>query len=437
MITSILGLGFALAWTLCNTCLAQVWVESRPRALAGAMGGSPEIEVFLRASDCPTLKTEVAALQAWKHARDGKELTLEVDCRQSPAPHEISIQALLPAKAASLHGQRARCEGPNCWNAALHESGVLSHIMHTNGDQFKSLLNTHCHLRKAEEGEVPQPGDVAAIRKKQQGGQWSEVHGFIYIGQTAFSKNDMGSASPWLLRPIETEYTNYGYSHDKACLNPSLTALPADCTTFVSFYRCDREFKLDNELGREDPELAALNMTVAACARHGSGSPESVSLTGLKKVNALLNAVRSTSPVLTPWANSLAQQFELSGAYFHQKKQSQELSLSAPAGGGSDSSSFRPPTLKVVINSNDNDQLENYLNLHPDTTPAIALDEAVKAQNITAIRWLMKTKNAKPQVEGTPVPNDKIDLYLNHLGVAEGEQRRAVKLIIIKGQLGK
>jgi len=400
--------------------------------------------LFLKASDCATLKTEVEALKAWKRSRKEAVPPIEIDCAKTPVLRELPVQSLLPSRAASIQGSYPACEGPNCWNSALHESGVLSEIRYIDGAEFTALLKSRCHLRDSFLGDPPQPGDVAAIRELQPDGRsWREIHGFIYIGQTAFSKNDMGKSSSWGLRPIEVEYSQYGYQGQPECLGPPLHRLPPGCRIFVSFYLCDRSFEVSDELGDLDPELKALarlHERVVSCVREGSGSPLTIRLTEWPGVSNFLNELGKKSPDLSPFAQSVGRQFVLVGAQFHEEEQACRASPKPPAEhslvvqsrrGGHHADDEGSQSLESVIDLDDTEALDAYLKAHPEVNPAQALDGAVKKLKLRLTRWLLG-HHTKPNLPASSSVEASIDAYLTHLEVPEGIYKSSFRQLIRK-----
>ncbi len=383
--------------------------------------------LILKAQDCSSLKKQIKDIISWKIARGELVRVVEIDCDKTPSLNEYQIQTLIPRKVFELYNRRASCEGPNCWNAALYEVDVLSKVRFSGSSEFTHLLNTNCKLRSSKDGELPQPGDVAAIRQREQDGKWTEVHGFISVGQLAFSKNDMGEGSPWLLRSIADEFSIWGFGGEPECLSPDLGQIPLSCKRIVSFYHCDRRFDTDSS------PLAELEQVVSDCATGRNLNTSPIDLTKLEEVTEVLLKIGRASPELLPTAQSLQSQYALGGAALHMRRVQARSSASPDL-------TISPPELlegdpfRSMVEAGDIERLQDFkerggnLNrkiLSERKNSLTALHIAVKRGDLRLVRWLRKNGadlSAKDSLGNTPID------YLGQ--VNDVELRRGLVLLL-------
>ncbi len=383
--------------------------------------------LILNAPDCVSLKQQLKEIVSWKVARGEEVMLVEIDCQKTPNLRQYQIQNLVPAKVLELHNRRASCEGPNCWNAALYEVDVLSKLRFSGSNEFTHLLSTHCKLRSAKAGELTQSGDVAAIRQRDHDGKWTEVHGFISVGQLAFSKNDMGEGSPWLLRSVTDEFSIWGFGGEPECLSPDLGQIPLSCKRIVSFYHCDRRFDTDSS------PVAELEQVVSDCATGRNLSSSPIDLSKLEEVTEVLSKIGRASPELLPTVQSLQNQYALSGAALHMRRVRARSSASPDL-------TIGPPELidgdpfRSMVEAGDIERLQEFkerggnLNrkiLNASKNSLTALHIAVKRGDLRLVKWLRKNGadlSVKDSLGSTPID------YLGQ--VSDVEVRRGLALLL-------
>jgi hypothetical protein len=269
---------------------------------------------------------------------------------------------------------------------------------------------------------------VGAIRQRLPDGQWKEIHGFIFIGATAFSKNDMGDSSPWKVRPLADEYSTWGYQESAECRNPALDRVPVQCQVFVSFYQCEKSFDI------EDSPLNALDLMVSDCALAGERSPSPVSLGLFNDVSHALQAIGRESPELRPTAESLERQYAIAGAFLHSRR---VRASSSPVSSGF--SAIQPieetSSIEAVIESGDVDRLRVLIHPGGDVNRPVTgfgivngtvLHLAVKKGNLGLVRWLLKNG-------ADPTKRDSAGLLpLDYAADIENEQLRAMMARVLR-----
>ena len=85
--------------------------------------------------------------------------------------------------------------------------------------------------KEVHENEIPQPGDIAAVRDSQL----NEVHASIFITEELFfSKNALTTLASYQLQSSIGIFSIFPVPF--ACRHRS--GSPSDCTTYVNYYRC-------------------------------------------------------------------------------------------------------------------------------------------------------------------------------------------------------
>jgi len=197
-------------------------------------------QIYLKAPDCEALSAMVDAIQVWNKRRGEAPEDLRIDCEQTSGLRKIEITSILPKAVQDFYGISPICDGPNCWNWSLFESKLSSALRFVGSDEWNFYLKTYCKIRNVERGEMPVPGDIAAIRNRNEGGRVSEVHGFIYIDQMACTKNGYSNASSYLIEPIEDVFDLYNVGSETDC-RVGLRNPPDSCETYVNYYSCSKE----------------------------------------------------------------------------------------------------------------------------------------------------------------------------------------------------
>lgn len=349
--------------------------------------------ILLHAERCEKLLPALKSISQWKMARGESVPGVDLDCKARPDLRDFEITHLVPTLALELHGRDPFCEGPNCWNAALYEARVLPHLRFSDSSEFAQILGTQCQLRGLVPGDLPYPGDIAAIRERTDGRTWKEVHGFIFVGPLSFSKNDMGKSSPWRMRTLAEEHEAYGYMPQPECESPDLSNIPASCYRFVSYYHCNGQVKLEHS------PLGSLDEFVSDCtsAREGMKSP--VDLLHLDEISDLLEQVRVTSPALSPTVESLGRQFQLTGAELHVQRYRGRSMTSPETLAIAELPEFSMNPFEKIIENGDLGALKEFLESGGDINRIVspekgdgrtALHLAVLNKDFSLLRWLLR-----------------------------------------------
>ncbi len=245
----------------------------------------PEGPIYLTAPNCQMLEKEVNAIKRWALSRGEFPESLEVDCSKNPSPTRVDITPIIPKAIQSYYGQVSGCNGPNCYNAALLDQGLLKVPRHTIPDEWGYYLSNFCVERKLN--EEPEPGDIVAIKKKLSANSFEHVHGFVYIGETSCSKNGLNRDKPCLIQPFEKVLQIYDVDSDPSCRKAK--GIPPHCNIYVNYYRCSQ---IEHRLNEKVLEVEAL---YSRCALRPL---ESMIPLDLKKLSTALIALEYSVPEL-------------------------------------------------------------------------------------------------------------------------------------------
>lgn len=133
---------------------------------------------------------------------------------------------LLLAKAESV--PMAHISGPNCWNQALVDAGLLSVHRYTSPKEFKRLLNQYCVPTS-----IPTKGSLGRITLRGE-----EYHAFTWISEEyVYAKNSFGAYEVPRMMNFEEMYQTYPLP--VACRDPRVNN--QDCEMRLSYYNCQPE----------------------------------------------------------------------------------------------------------------------------------------------------------------------------------------------------
>lgn len=137
-----------------------------------------------------------------------------------PGGCEADITPCVPGLVSRYQGVYPRAVGPNCWNLALVNSGILPGLRYTTEQEMSFYL--HSPMCRKLQDQERRAGDIASIAKKSES-QHQEIHAFIYISDDiAYSKNGSAGDDPFGLQPMKDILSLYGAPPNS-----------------LSFYRCD------------------------------------------------------------------------------------------------------------------------------------------------------------------------------------------------------
>lgn len=134
---------------------------------------------------------------------------------------------------------KSKLSGPNCWNSSLYNSGLTSALHHTDGYEFRSVIESSL----CQKVDVPQAGDIVALRRANakghilKGAHYSEIHGYTYIDEeNGLSKNGTNSDVGYDILSHESILSSYAASQKKDC---RIQNIPKEhCVMVQEFYRC-------------------------------------------------------------------------------------------------------------------------------------------------------------------------------------------------------
>ncbi|MEO5968372.1 MAG: ankyrin repeat domain-containing protein [Bdellovibrionia bacterium] len=195
--------------------------------------------VIIRASDCPTLKSEIDSLSEYYHMHSKGAASIGVDCTQTPELTALNVAPLIPSHVHKQYRFGYSCNGPNCFNSSLIDQKLENDPRFTSSAELMSTVQTSCRERKSTDSA--HPGDMAIIKKNSRTSSGalttSPLHAFTYIGNTAFSKNGFQKQHTWTLQPLKTVLSAYKVDLNPECHNTK--GAHDTCSVFVSYYQCD------------------------------------------------------------------------------------------------------------------------------------------------------------------------------------------------------
>ncbi|MBF0314687.1 MAG: ankyrin repeat domain-containing protein [Oligoflexia bacterium] len=234
--------------------------------------------IVIFAPTCMELKAEVEAIKLWSKNRDENSLhedenhkKIVLDCSQKPEVSSVDVTSILPNFVKTFHNKKAKCDGPNCFNAALIEQKLLpsTSTRFSNAVEFYEHTQKYCTLRGAE---GPMPGDLGFIKEQITATSANVVHGFTYVGQLCFSKNGLSKKSDYQLQTLKDVMTIYDVDQRQECLQ-SVQEFSTNCKLYVNYYKCDatkvNNFGASTHTKAIEAIIKEEEEYISTCAFHG------------------------------------------------------------------------------------------------------------------------------------------------------------------------
>jgi hypothetical protein len=144
--------------------------------------------------------------------------------------------------------------GPNCWNAALHVSGVVEEKKFTSPEEWEFILNNYCN-----EVKVPRYGDIGRISDVTG----TEVHGFIHISdQRIFAKHGEATKDGYKYMSYNEMLRFYGRTRNCRMSNDTSPS----CYNIIKYYRC--ESKVEKNLYVQTLALLAEELAFSTTTKY-------------------------------------------------------------------------------------------------------------------------------------------------------------------------
>ncbi len=237
----------------------------------------------------------------------------------------------LPASAFSPMGtlevvsSGPHTKGPNCWNGALVEAGVLNQHRFISDIEFLYLLEKRCRLREG----APQSGDIGRIWIPATG---AEIHGFIHHNaETIYAKHSDSESENYVIMTFKDMWDHYKTTREcKISKSDSRT-----CQTQLKYYTCDQEAPNLEKQMSQLADIEKLVQTLAFSRRTLFRNGDKCETPSRMARNDLLNQIAdaldeiSTNNLTDPdyvliWSKSILTQIyfsEVSAGYYNCKKQ--------------------------------------------------------------------------------------------------------------------
>lgn len=203
-------------------------------------------------------------------------------------------------------------KGPNCWNSALVESGVLHNLRFVSDIEFSYLIDNACEARSND----PQPGDLGRIHIP---GLEKEIHGFNWVDSSSvFAKHSDRSNESYVVMESQAMMDHYwttreckiNYKDDK------------HCKSSVDYYSCST-IESRPKLKAQLDILRGANHTISKLVfdeetrfRHGQDCLSSSYLARNQRLITLQRQLKSLTEIEHPdpeylllWLQSVKTQF--------------------------------------------------------------------------------------------------------------------------------
>lgn len=88
----------------------------------------------------------------------------------------VNLRDWVSEPIAQLTDRKHKVDGLNCWGSTLYLRGLREHLYYAHDSEFTYVLEQACHPV-----QIPQAGDIGAIRQHHDDGRAEEVHAFLYL----------------------------------------------------------------------------------------------------------------------------------------------------------------------------------------------------------------------------------------------------------------
>jgi len=188
--------------------------------------------IQLTATSCEILVKNFKAIKEWK-LKKGEVSDDKGACSCSDNKCSIMITNIIPDDLKDLEGQCSSTYGPNCFNTALVDQGMIKHRRIVSTEELKFWINSDlCKERK--EDEQLRPGDLLVISH----GEELPLHGFIYISDDlVYSKGGPDNKAKYELTSYDSMFTNYSIPIE--CRRKFGHQDPSVCKKYANAYKCE------------------------------------------------------------------------------------------------------------------------------------------------------------------------------------------------------
>ena len=186
--------------------------------------------IVLTGENCDFIKRHTSALSNWKTNLKEVPKKISSNCSCDSFRCYMNINEVIPEFVEHYQDVNAGRWGPNCWNTVLVVSQILPVTRFSPPEEMNFWMSSPL-CKEVQENDVPQPGDIAAVRGRNQ----DEVHASIYItDELFFSKNAVMTSASYRLQSSIGIFSIFPVQF--SCRHRS--GNPSDCTTYVNYFRC-------------------------------------------------------------------------------------------------------------------------------------------------------------------------------------------------------
>lgn len=106
------------------------------------------------------------------------------------------LHSCLPDSIKQIQGLTSQLGGPNCWNFALKQAGLIPSLRESNEKEFDFFMSSPL-CQKLSIGEVPRPGDIGSIENHSDDSS-RLMHAFIHVSpKMVYAKHSISTDSPF------------------------------------------------------------------------------------------------------------------------------------------------------------------------------------------------------------------------------------------------
>ncbi len=186
--------------------------------------------IVLTGENCDFIKRQTSALSNWKQNLNEIPTKPVSACSCDSFRCYMTVDEVLPAFVKNYQDINAGRWGPNCWNTVLLASKILP-VARFSPPEEMNFWMTSPLCKEVHESEMPQPGDIAAIRDSNL----NEVHASVFITEElSFSKNALTTLASYQLQSSIGIFSIFPVQFTCRHRNGN----PSDCPTYVNYYRC-------------------------------------------------------------------------------------------------------------------------------------------------------------------------------------------------------
>lgn len=204
-------------------------------SIAGIQVTRENGNIYFRDTNCETLETQAKAFLSWKLRLNEKPGEYKCECNASNHC-QILANPILSDFVKRVYGTANTCEGPNCWNASLLATKVItSPPRHTTESEMAFWAKSpFCKERPLSEKTLP--GDLILIRENSTSFKGTEIHAFVYVtDQLTFTKDGPEVTVPYLFKPLEAVLKDNKIV-DQKCLR--VFGNDESCARYANHFSC-------------------------------------------------------------------------------------------------------------------------------------------------------------------------------------------------------